>query len=101
MNTNYWQDVTVDSPMNQRRKAMRENKDALVSNNYWDLLHTNRGWYLLMRHGKIEGLFAEPYDAVESGLAMFPNDYDYSIEKIESEAVFMGMSIGLVAHSEK
>jgi hypothetical protein len=101
MNTASWQGSVIETPMQQRKKAIRENKAALVANDFMGLLRSNRGEYALMRSGQVIEVYAEPYDAIDAGLTQFPNDFLYSIEKIESEPVFMGMCIGLVASTEK
>lgn len=87
----------VETHLQQRQRAMRENNAALYSNNFWGNLDSRRGQYALMRNQKIVAFFNEPYCAVEKAIDLYPDDYCYSIEKIEDSAVFMGMYVGLVA----
>jgi hypothetical protein len=99
MNTANWRAEVIATPMQQRQQAMRENHQALLENNFWGLLDERRGEYVLMRSKQIVSFFKEPYDALDQAMNIYPNDFAYSVEKIEDSAVFMGMYVGLVANT--
>jgi hypothetical protein len=91
--------TTYERAMSERRAAIRENSTALREK-FHNLFTSSNGHYALMRNGQVVDIYATQINALDDGRKLYPTDFNYSVEHLESEPYYIGIYADHVITSE-